>query len=79
MLQISWSTVARTVSKILQQENLVIGSFVKKKKKKSGEHQNLMYRGERALYFLSSLLDILLLKKDITDRSAFIYPCDILL
>lgn len=45
-----------------------------KKKRKLAENQksNLpgdgIYKGERALSFLSSILDFLLLKKDIADR-----------
>lgn len=73
--QIMCSTVGQVLDPILKQESLVIGSAYGKKKKKSDEHQksnfhaDVIYKGENALSFLSSLLDILLLKKDIANRS----------
>lgn len=82
MLQITCSTVCQVLDPVLKQETLVIGSAYGKKKKKSGEYQksNLhgdeIYKGENALSFLSSLLDILLLKKDMANRSVFVRLCD---
>ena len=63
---------------VLKEDPLVIGSAHGKKKKKSAEnlkpgyHYDVVSKGEQALYFLSSLLDVLLLKKDIANRSAII-------
>lgn len=55
-----------------------MGSVYGKKKKnaadkqKSDLHLDMIYKGENALSFLSSLLDILLLKKDIANRCFFL-------
>lgn len=79
-LNIMCSTVGQVLDPILKQESLVIGSAYGKKKKKSDEHQksnfhaDVMYKGENALSFLSSLLDILLLKKDIANRHLLLGP-----
>ncbi|KAH9647909.1 hypothetical protein KPL70_025376 [Citrus sinensis] len=79
-LNIMCSTVGQVLDPILKQESLVIGSAYGKKKKKSDEHQksnfhaDVIYKGENALSFLSSLLDILLLKKDIANRDLLLGP-----
>ncbi|KAH9678606.1 hypothetical protein KPL71_025786 [Citrus sinensis] len=79
-LNIMCSTVGQVLDPILKQESLVIGSAYGKKKKKSDEHQksnfhaDAIYKGENALSFLSSLLDILLLKKDIANRDLLLGP-----
>ncbi|KAI9160506.1 hypothetical protein LWI28_008767 [Acer negundo] len=79
-LNISCSTVVQTLVPILEQEGLVIGTACGKKKKKSIEHQksnmhvDVYSKGENALTFLSSLLDILLIKKDIADRESLLGP-----
>lgn len=78
MLQISCSTVGSMLDIILKQESLIIGSAYGKKKKKLNVHcrsslpHNVICKGEDALSLLSSVFDILLLKKDIANRSAFL-------
>ncbi|KFK38114.1 hypothetical protein AALP_AA3G071300 [Arabis alpina] len=81
-LKISCSTVVHTLDHITQQDNLVIDSLSKKKKQKknlescseedisSGE----LLRGEKALRFIASLLDMLLLKKDLAHRESLVGP-----
>lgn len=79
-LNIMCSTVGRILDPILKRESLVIGSAYGKKKKKSDEHQksnfhaDVIYKGEDALSFVSSLFDILLLKKDIANRDLLLGP-----
>ncbi|XP_044468232.1 uncharacterized protein At3g06530-like [Mangifera indica] len=79
-LNITCSTVGRILDPLLKQENLVMGSVYGKKKKnaadkqKSDLHLDMIYKGENALSFLSSLLDILLLKKDIANRALLLGP-----
>ncbi|KAK1577185.1 hypothetical protein Q3G72_019640 [Acer saccharum] len=79
-LNISCSTVVQTLVPVLEQEGIVIGTACGKKKKKSIEHQksnmhvDVYSKGENALTFLSSLLDILLIKKDIADRESLLGP-----
>jgi hypothetical protein len=78
MLQISCSTVGWMLDIILKQESLVISSAYGKKKKKLNVHcrsslpQNVICKGEDALSMLRSVFDILLVKKDIANRSAFL-------
>lgn len=82
ILQISWSTLSKMLAFISKQESPIISSACGKKKKKINVQSsyNVISKGEDALSFLSSLLDILLLKKDIADRSAFSFPfCNFLL
>lgn len=59
---------------VLKEDPLAIVSAHGKKKKKSAANPkpgyDLVFKGERTLYFLSSLLDVLLLKKDISKRFA---------
>ena len=72
LLQISCSTVIHTLDHITQQDNLVIDSLSKKKKQKKSEEDvngGELLRGEKALCFIASLLDMLLLKKDQAHRS----------
>lgn len=63
---------------VLKKDPLILGSAHGKKKKKSvetlkpGYHYDVVSKGEQTFYFLSSLLDVLLLKKDIADRSVLI-------
>ncbi|KAH7557345.1 hypothetical protein JRO89_XS11G0129200 [Xanthoceras sorbifolium] len=79
-LNISCSTVVQTLDPILEQEGLVIGTACGKRKKKSVEHQksnlhvDAYSKGENALTSVISLLDILLLKKDIADRESLLGP-----
>lgn len=77
LLQISCSTVVHALDHITQQDNLVIGSLNKKKKQKNNSksrpeedvNSGELLRGEKALCFIASLLDMLLLKKDLAHRS----------
>lgn len=74
-MQITCSTVARLLDLISSQEGSLIGSSGGKKKKKAIKHQSddlyndLVFKGKDIVSFLSSLLDVLLLKKDLDDRS----------
>ncbi|KAF3950201.1 hypothetical protein CMV_024011 [Castanea mollissima] len=78
-LNISCSTVGKMLDFVFKQESLAISS-VNGKKKKSNVHSwsnlspDVICKGEDALSFLSSLLDFLLLKKDIADRDSLIGP-----
>ncbi|XP_030935775.1 uncharacterized protein At3g06530 [Quercus lobata] len=78
-LNISCSTVGEMLDFVFKQESLAINS-VNGKKKKSNVHSwsnlspDVICKGEDALSFLSSLLDFLLLKKDIADRDSLIGP-----
>nr|XP_023877249.1 uncharacterized protein At3g06530 [Quercus suber] len=78
-LNISCSTVGKMLDFVFKQESLAISS-VNGKKKKSNVHNwsnlspDVICKGEDALSFLSSLLDFLLLKKDIADRDSLIGP-----
>ena len=82
LLQISCSTVVHTLDHITQEDSLAIDSLSKKKKQKKNSQSCLeedvnggeLLRGEKALSFIASLLDMLLLKKDLVHRSLeFIY------
>jgi U3 small nucleolar RNA-associated protein 10 len=74
-MQITCSTVVHTIKFIFEQESRIGGSASGKKKRKSIVHQTSTLDGdvvckvETALCLLSSLLDILILKKDIASRS----------
>ncbi|OMO94842.1 hypothetical protein CCACVL1_05773 [Corchorus capsularis] len=78
-LNIASSTVGQMVELVLKEDQLITGSGHGKKKKKSAEksmpgYYNVVFKGEQALYFLSSLLDVLLLKKDMVDRQLLVDP-----
>ncbi|XVE56436.1 hypothetical protein DITRI_Ditri04bG0009000 [Diplodiscus trichospermus] len=79
-LNIASTTVGQMLDLVLREDPLVIGSAHGKKKKKSAEnlkpgyHYDVVSNGERALYSLSSLLDVLLLKKDIANRQSLVGP-----
>ncbi|KAB1204141.1 hypothetical protein CJ030_MR8G004038 [Morella rubra] len=75
-IQISWSTLSKMLTFISKQESPIISSACGKKKKKINVQSsyNVISKGEDALSFLSSLVDILLLKKDIADRDSLIGP-----
>lgn len=86
LLQISCSTVVHTLDHITQQDNLVIDCLSKKKKQKKISklcpEENVnggeLLSGEKALCFIASLLDMLLLKKDLAHRSlelVYTYIC----
>ncbi|XP_058086889.1 uncharacterized protein At3g06530 isoform X2 [Magnolia sinica] len=74
-INVSWSTIYRLLDLILSQE----GSQ-RMKRKKPTKHQKfslqheLFNNGESTLSFLSSLLDVLLLKKNIESRASLIEP-----
>ncbi|CAN7010076.1 unnamed protein product [Brassica rapa subsp. trilocularis] len=81
-LKISCSTVVHTLDHITQQNNLVIDSLSKKKKPKKNSESCLdedvnggeLLRGEKALSFIASLVDMLLLKKDLVHRESLVGP-----
>ncbi|KAG6781264.1 hypothetical protein POTOM_014155 [Populus tomentosa] len=79
-LNITCSTVVHTINFIFKQESRIGGSASGKKKRKSVVHQTSTLDGdvvckvETALCLLSSLLDILILKKDIASREHLIGP-----
>lgn len=75
-LQISFSTVGYMLDLILALKSFIVSSSNEKavKKQKLVGHQeaedpsNNIWRRDNPVYILSSLLDVLLLKKDITNR-----------
>ncbi|KAG7972395.1 hypothetical protein I3843_07G181800 [Carya illinoinensis] len=77
-LNISCSSVGQMLNFILSQESLIISSAYGKKKKKLLERSrsnlphNVICKGGDALSLLSSLLDVLLLKKDIANRDSLL-------
>ncbi|KAI8564501.1 hypothetical protein RHMOL_Rhmol03G0186500 [Rhododendron molle] len=72
----SCSTVIRILDSVFEQEVCTIGSPYGKKKKKHMSHlnQDSGRTGKNELSFLSSLLDFLLLKKDLKNRTSLIGP-----
>lgn len=76
MYQITCFTVVRTLDHIFKSGSSVITSaYAKKKRKLTGNQKSNLphvgiHLGENAISFLSSLLDVLLLKKDIVNRFA---------
>ncbi|KAF2311685.1 hypothetical protein GH714_025935 [Hevea brasiliensis] len=80
-LNITCSTVVHALDFIFKQHSGKTDSaYGRKKKKKSMAHQtstsdhNLVCKGETDLHSLSSLLDILILKKDMANRESLIGP-----
>nr|VDC92768.1 unnamed protein product [Brassica oleracea] len=81
-LKISCSTVVHTLDHITQEDSLAIDSLSKKKKQKKNSQSCLeedvnggeILRGEKALSFIASLLDMLLLKKDLIHRESLVGP-----
>ncbi|XP_062092226.1 uncharacterized protein At3g06530 [Humulus lupulus] len=79
-LSITWSTVVQMLDLVFKNKGRVISSaYGKKKRKLVGDQKSTLpddeiYKGENALSFLSSLLDILLLKKDIVNRDLLLGP-----
>ncbi|WZZ42003.1 uncharacterized protein At3g06530 [Brassica napus] len=81
-LKISCSTVVHTLDHITQEDSLAIDSLSKKKKQKKNSQSCLeedvnggeILRGEKALSFIASLLDMLLLKKDLVHRESLVGP-----
>ncbi|GFY84406.1 ARM repeat superfamily protein [Actinidia rufa] len=71
--QFTGSTVVRMLHFVFEQEVCVIDSARGKKKKKQ-MNQSSETTGKSTLSFLSSLLDILLLKKDLENRTSLIEP-----
>eukprot|EP00257_Ricinus_communis_P020965 XP_015580336.1 uncharacterized protein At3g06530 [Ricinus communis] len=73
-------TVVQALEFILNQDSLKNGSAYGKKKKKSIAYQtskldiDVVCKGETAVHMLSSLLDILMLKKDMANRESLIGP-----
>ncbi|XP_020540628.2 uncharacterized protein At3g06530 isoform X2 [Jatropha curcas] len=77
-LNITCSTVVQTLDFIFKQDGHKTDSAHGKKKKKPVAHQtsdcNVVCKGVTALCLLSSLLDILALKKDMANRESLIGP-----
>ncbi|GMJ01001.1 hypothetical protein like AT3G06530 [Hibiscus trionum] len=74
-LTIASSTVGEMLDLVLKGDPLVIVSAHGKKKKKSAKPgYDLVSNGEQGVYFLCSLLDVLLLKKDISNRQFIVGP-----
>ncbi|KAF5959772.1 hypothetical protein HYC85_000981 [Camellia sinensis] len=71
--QFTCSTVIRMLDFVLEQEVGMIGFAQGKKKKKQMTHR-FEITGKNALSFMSSLLDILLLKKDLENRTSLVGP-----
>ncbi|KAK8344000.1 hypothetical protein V6Z12_A07G051700 [Gossypium hirsutum] len=77
-LTIASSTVGEMLDLVCKEDPVAIVSADGKKKKKSAANPkpgyDLVFKGEQTLYFLSSLLDVLLLKKDISNRQFLVGP-----
>lgn len=79
-IKITCSTLVQLLDSVFEQEGFLIGSVCGKKKRKaiklhkSDLHNDVICKDENALSFLTSLLDILLLKKDIENRTFLIGP-----
>ncbi|KAF4372054.1 hypothetical protein F8388_000270 [Cannabis sativa] len=79
-LNITWSTIVQMLDHVLKNKGRVISSaYGKKKRKLVGDQKSTLpvdeiYKGENALSFLSSFLDVLLLKKDIVNRDLLLGP-----
>ncbi|KAF3543800.1 hypothetical protein DY000_02003729 [Brassica cretica] len=81
-LKISCSTVVHTLDHITQEDSLAVDSLSKKEKQKKNSQSCLeedvnggeLLRGEKALSFIASLLDMLLLKKDLVHRESLVGP-----
>ncbi|XP_015973198.1 uncharacterized protein At3g06530 [Arachis duranensis] len=80
-IDISFDTIGHILDLILKQESWIISSShektTKKQKLKIREEEvltNDICRRENPVYILSSLLDVLLLKKEITNRHLFLGP-----
>lgn len=71
-LDISCSTVAHLLDSILAFEVDLVGTSQRKKKKSVKHNLDIFFGGQSAVIFLSSLLDMLLLKKDIHNRTLLI-------
>lgn len=57
----------------IMEQSLVTGSSCRKRRRRSANHDNVdvICKGENSLSFISSLLDVLLYKKDIVNRFVF--------
>eukprot|EP00268_Persea_americana_P022565 TRINITY_DN22456_c0_g2_i1.p1 TRINITY_DN22456_c0_g2~~TRINITY_DN22456_c0_g2_i1.p1 ORF type:complete len:2020 (-),score=349.41 TRINITY_DN22456_c0_g2_i1:339-6095(-) len=79
-INVSSSTIGRLLDLILVQEDFVLGYSKRMKRKKSTKrhsfdlHHDLSVKGETLLSFLSSMLDVLLQKKDIESRVNLVEP-----
>ncbi|XP_010536553.1 PREDICTED: uncharacterized protein At3g06530 [Tarenaya hassleriana] len=81
-LEISCSTVVRTLDPVIHLETLAFCSLREKKKQKKNSascieddvNNAVLQSGEKALCFVASLLDVLLLKKDLRHRESLIRP-----
>lgn len=81
MYQITCSTIVQTLDCMVNNRSCVTDSGYGKKKMKLTGHLksnpscDLIFKGENALSPLSSLLDVLLFKKDIENRLVLFYTC----
>lgn len=73
-IDISFSVFGDMLDIILKRGSCINISESKKKKKLSVHAEEGIFRRENSFYILSSLLDVLLLKKDITKRHMLINP-----
>ncbi|KAJ4955279.1 hypothetical protein NE237_012062 [Protea cynaroides] len=73
-VNITFSTVERLFDTILTEEGRFIALSDSKKKKKLIRPHDSFFKGKDIVSFLSSLLDVLLLKKDIVNRVSLVGP-----
>uniref|UniRef100_A0A803NS19 BP28 C-terminal domain-containing protein n=1 Tax=Cannabis sativa TaxID=3483 RepID=A0A803NS19_CANSA len=79
-LNITWSAIVQMLDHVFKNKGRGISSaYGKKKRKLVGDQKSTLpvdeiYKGENALSFLSSFLDVLLLKKDIVNRDLLLGP-----
>lgn len=78
-ISITSSTVSRMLDVVLAHDGCTSLKYGKRKKKAVQDqkfvlHLDLKYKGETVLSFLSSLVDVLLLKRDIENRVSLISP-----
>ncbi|XP_075484364.1 uncharacterized protein At3g06530 isoform X1 [Primulina tabacum] len=78
-INVSCSVVGRVLASILDQKGCSIGSAQGKKRRKSVKRQTHIYNGapqdrENTLSFMSSFLDVLLMKKNIENRTSLVGP-----
>ncbi|KAF9617505.1 hypothetical protein IFM89_036709 [Coptis chinensis] len=79
-INVTFSTVIRLLDLIIVEEDDLVDLSSGKKKKRStkkpsaNNYQNLFYKWGSRISFLGSLLDVLLLKKDIENRTALTGP-----
>ncbi|KAH9622396.1 hypothetical protein KSS87_007579 [Heliosperma pusillum] len=73
-LNISYSTVSRILDSIPVSEISTAGFSDRKKKKSKKQQPDVLFAGKDVLHSVSSLLDVLLLKKDMSNRALLLEP-----